>query len=233
MSWILSPTHTVRKPWVWALEFFWYGDSDGISHWPSRIVGEKGVWWKSGRERGRGWRRIALVGYWATVISSAIGGWQTHLVRARRIRVRSETSKKNGAGLGKESSSLHAGYDSSTGGGSISPGGGGSRSPVSGSFAAAAASAASAANAALSGASIAGGLGEVGTSSSRLEHRFGAEGARAEKAVHASLNMRRKFFHALAVLMFVPGIAVDVRLSVFFSLLSLSREGALVRDLAD
>lgn len=29
--------------------------------------------------------------------------------------------------------------------------------------------------------------------------------------MHASLNMRRKFFHALAVLMFVPGIAVDVR----------------------
>ena len=41
--------------------------------------------------------------------------------------------------------------------------------------------------------------------------RVGAESAREEKAVHASLNMRRKFFHALAVLMFVPGIAVDVR----------------------
>lgn len=39
----------------------------------------------------------------------------------------------------------------------------------------------------------------------------GVEGLREEKKVHASLNMRRKFFHALAVVMFIPGIAVDVR----------------------
>lgn len=45
--------------------------------------------------------------------------------------------------------------------------------------------------------------------------RFGAENAREEKAVHASLNLRRKFFHALAVLMFVPGIAVDVSYGPF------------------
>lgn len=36
------------------------------------------------------------------------------------------------------------------------------------------------------------------------------EGMREEKKVHASLNMRRKFFHALAVIMFIPGIAIDV-----------------------
>lgn len=40
---------------------------------------------------------------------------------------------------------------------------------------------------------------------------FGVEGIREERKVHASLNMRRKFFHALAVTMFIPGIAVDVR----------------------
>lgn len=49
-------------------------------------------------------------------------------------------------------------------------------------------------------------------------NKVGAELAREEKRVHASLNMRRKFFHALAVLMFVPGIAVDVS---FLSSLSL------------
>ena len=43
--------------------------------------------------------------------------------------------------------------------------------------------------------------------------KVGAEQAREDKRVHASLNMRRKFFHALAVMMFVPGIAVDVRSS--------------------
>lgn len=44
----------------------------------------------------------------------------------------------------------------------------------------------------------------------RAGSKVGIEMAREEKRVHASLNMRRKFFHALAVVMFVPGIAVDV-----------------------
>lgn len=41
--------------------------------------------------------------------------------------------------------------------------------------------------------------------------KIGVEGAREEKRVHASLNMRRKFFHALAVALFAPGIVMDVR----------------------
>lgn len=54
----------------------------------------------------------------------------------------------------------------------------------------------------------------------RLGGGVGAEEAREERRVHVSLNMRRKFFHALAVVMFVPGVAVDVS-SVHFSCLSL------------
>lgn len=30
-----------------------------------------------------------------------------------------------------------------------------------------------------------------------------------------SVNARRKFFHALAVLMFIPGIAIDVSVQTF------------------
>jgi hypothetical protein len=55
-----------------------------------------------------------------------------------------------------------------------------------------------------------GGPSSGGASESIPMGRVGAESARETKAVHASLNMRRKFFHALAVLMFVPGIAIDV-----------------------
>jgi hypothetical protein len=39
--------------------------------------------------------------------------------------------------------------------------------------------------------------------------------------MHVALDLRRKFFHALAVLMFVPAIAIDVSLSRLFWLLSL------------
>lgn len=60
----------------------------------------------------------------------------------------------------------------------------------------------------------AGGPGCATTSSVSKPGKAGpkvaAELAREEKSFHASLNMRRKFFHALAVALFAPGIAVDV-----------------------
>ncbi|BGP14302.1 dolichol kinase [Rhodosporidiobolus nylandii] len=218
-SWQLSSSHNLREPWVWAIQYWWYGDSDGVEFWPSRaaaLASGRREWWRSGRERGRGWRRIALTAYWATVISSAIGGWQTHLVRARRIRMRSaEKAKAAEAGASSSSSAGGAGEASTSssaakrlfgalpsrghsGTGDLPP----SSSPVSATFAAAAAAA----------------LAPKEDKSLQM-HRVGAESARVEKAAHASLNMRRKFFHALAVLMFVPGIAVDPAFtSVSFSL---------------
>ena len=43
-----------------------------------------------------------------------------------------------------------------------------------------------------------------------------------------SVNARRKFFHALAVVMFVPGIAVDVRHLVAYGSCVVSRGGSRV-----
>jgi hypothetical protein len=37
-----------------------------------------------------------------------------------------------------------------------------------------------------------------------------ARGLRGERRIHVALDLRRKFFHALAVIMFVPAIAIDV-----------------------
>lgn len=55
-----------------------------------------------------------------------------------------------------------------------------------------------------------GGLGSsVGNAASATETGTVA----LKKAAHLSLNARRKFFHALAVLLFVPGIALDVSFS--------------------
>ncbi|KAM0750308.1 hypothetical protein T439DRAFT_249873 [Meredithblackwellia eburnea MCA 4105] len=127
-SWVLGSKGGLRRPWLWAISFVLSG-GDGIA--PSE---------------GWRWKRIILSAYWLGVLVAAVGGWQTRLVRARRIRMKnaqgSETSKTTGKGM-KEGS------------------------------------------------------------------KVGAELAREEKSFHASLNMRRKFFHALAVAMFVPGIAFD------------------------
>lgn len=73
------------------------------------------------------------------------------------------------------------------------------------------------------GVGSAGVTGKVGVgASSTTTGKVGAELAREEKRVHASLNIRRKFFHALAVLMFVPGIAIDVCIFSIFHFFSLS-----------
>ena len=100
-----------------------------------------------------------LCAYWAGAVVVAVGGWQTRLVRARRIKMRGQGAGALGAGAKP-------------------------------------------------------GAGEKGPSPRAALRpelaKIGAEQAREERRVHASLNMRRKFFHALAVAMFVPGIAIDV-----------------------
>ena len=77
--------------------------------------------------------------YWFGVITLAVGGWTTRLVRARRIKMSTNAEKT------------------------------------------------------------------------------GVESVRQEKRMHVSLDLRRKFFHALAAIMFVPGIAFDVSTLIFCS----------------
>ncbi|KAK4050086.1 dolichol kinase [Microbotryomycetes sp. JL201] len=130
----------LRRPWLWALRLTYYG-GDGVV---VKIPNAKG--WQR-------WKRIWLVAYWGATIVAAIAGWQTRLVRARRIRIKNGSSASDK----KKSSIAQTTNDMLV----------------------------------------------------RNSARVGAENAREEKRVHASLNMRRKFFHALAVAMFVPGIAID------------------------
>ncbi|TNY21389.1 dolichol kinase [Rhodotorula diobovata] len=237
----------LRRPWGWALRFFAFGDSDGVSDWqqPAALL-PPGWSFFSAKRTSRGWRRIALVAYWGTTISSAIGGWQTHLVRKRRIRTRASpavllkpspshsptasTFSSTALAPGTTSGAAPETQASAT---AVAPPGE-SSARATGSAAAAAAGKrllgmgmdAMHGAARISAAASAGASGAMrGAAAGRQAAvgRVGAESAREEKAVHASLNMRRKFFHALAVLMFVPGIAVDpaftsLAFSVAFSL---------------
>lgn len=208
-GWMLGTNPTsflrrLRRPWGWAARFLWYGNSDGVDvdGLARHLRGQSEPWW-SPRRNSRGWRRLALVGYWGATISSAIGGWQTHLVRARRIRMRTlrtETASAKGTD-GKDSGSPAPADSSSNRQGAAAAG---KR------FIGRGIDAVQAARANVGGVQ-------------QPPLRFGAEHAREEKAVHASLNLRRKFFHALAALMFVPGIAIDpaftsLAFSVAFSL---------------
>jgi len=217
IGWMLSATSRLRQPWIWAARFLYLGSSDGVVR---RSPAEAG--WA------RRWKRMGLLAYWAGTIVIAVGGWQTHLVRARRIRVGSRANiaaekkekkerererasqVKRDAKKEKENGStptaISTGISGATAGGMKLLGIGGGRRG-------------SGENDQQAG----GGPSSGGASEPAPTGRIGAESARETKAVHASLNMRRKFFHALAVLMFVPGIAIDVSSILFPSRPSLIR----------
>ncbi|ORY82330.1 hypothetical protein BCR35DRAFT_81373 [Leucosporidium creatinivorum] len=187
-SWMLG-NGGLRRPWIWAAQLVYFG-GDGVVVRGRRL----GEW-----TRWRRWKRLGLVAWWMGCVVLAVGGWQTRLVRARRIRMRSaEASIASGGSTGGISTSS-ATTNSGSGGGGGGGGAGGEKKGGGGG----------------GGVTLQGG------------NKVGAELAREEKRVHASLNMRRKFFHALAVLMFVPGIAVDpaftsLAFSVAFSLFTFS-----------
>ena len=128
------------------------------------------------------WKRIVLVLYWAGTISVAVGGWTTRFVRARRIRMKKSLIAGNSPSLNPSTTTCSL-LDSSHSGTK---------------------------HALATATSVDLGSGGIKVISEGVTN-FGVEGIREERRVHASLNMRRKFFHALAVMMFIPGIVVDVR----------------------
>lgn len=141
-GWALGGRFTTA--WTWGLTFLFFGGdgiSDGFEQAQSTI-------WR--------YRRVGLSLYWLAIMTTAVGGWQTRLVRARRIRLakgRHLTTAQNASGSSAEN-----------------------------------------------GATI---------SKANLEV-VGISNIRENRRMHVALDLRRKFFHALAVLMFVPAIAIDV-----------------------
>lgn len=135
--------------WAWAARF--------------SILGGNGVEGMHGEFSGwRRWRRLVLALYWLGIATAAVGGWQTRIVRARRLR------------LAKNRQLAKTGEN-----GSASP-------------------------------------------SSNLLGVKGISELREDRRMHVALDLRRKFFHALAVVMFVPAIIIDV--SVLYSLWYVQRE---------
>ena len=169
---------------------------------------------------------MGLVAYWAGTVVIAVGGWQTHLVRARRIRVGNKSNtaamekrdekkrERERANQLKRDTKKEKENLGGVGGGSVSAISTGISETVGGATAGGMKLLGIRRKGSGEDPNLTGGPSSGGMSESVPMGRVGAESARETKAVHASLNMRRKFFHALAVLMFVPGIAIDVSCSL-------------------
>ncbi|PWN51226.1 hypothetical protein IE53DRAFT_299774, partial [Violaceomyces palustris] len=177
----------VRKdPWIWALQFLLQGE--------------------------RVWSRAALVAYWLCLVGISVSGWSAVVTNAKRFKTLSSTYSRNGSGggIGGASSSLKINVKLTTipnpkspAGIEIVEGGGGGSSSSSSSTSN---KKANGGNAGMTkGVGINGNSGGGGGGGTVVVK----EATTLKKATHLSLNARRKFFHALAVLLFVPGIAFD------------------------
>lgn len=118
----------------------------------------------------RWWTRPAIITHWILWISASIAGWQTVVVRAKRLRPRNPVAAQKAANtklMGNSHSHTHetsaAAHAQSPSSWNIVP----------------------------------------GRSSETLQ-------TKVKKSTHLSLNARRKFFHALAVILYTPAIALDV-----------------------
>ncbi|PSR88986.1 hypothetical protein PHLCEN_2v4948 [Hermanssonia centrifuga] len=142
----------------------------------------------------RKWARPLLLAYWAALGSVSVGGWNRQLARSRRYRHRSTASIPGEAPVVPPSP-----LDMSRANGNGSAGG--------------------LSDSSLSPSPASEGLTSMGISFANLPNLpnlpNGATVATdlldaADKHVPTlSVNARRKFFHALAVAMFLPGVAVD------------------------
>lgn len=133
------------------------------------------------------WTRPALLAYWAVLGSISVWGWNRQLARSRRFRPR-----------------LPTGSEPVMDGGAVVPSGIEPSSPVAGSLTSSAVSSASSAVSAM--------FPTVGIPHLPTDLGLGASewlDAADRRVPTLGLNARRKFFHALAVVMFVPGVAAD------------------------
>lgn len=133
----------------------------------------------------RWWSRPALITYWASLVTTSVATWQAIVAGAKRYR-----------SLGTSNSLVHptkptakvVAIPSQEAPSGIEVVDSSKRAPQAG---------------------VSRPVGALNVTTAAAAATEGG-GATLKKAAHLSLNARRKFFHALAVLLFVPGIAFDV-----------------------
>ena len=143
------------------------------------------------------WSRPALLFYWALLGCISVAGWNRQLARSRRFKLRNPASESSNSSSAFESAPPPPLPESSS---QPSP----PPSAIAKSFPNLPASFANLPN-------LPNGANVSNVATDLLDA--------ADKHVPTlKLNARRKFFHGLAVVMFVPGVAVDVSIQVLPSL---------------
>lgn len=165
------------------------------------------VWLTQGM---RWWSRPLLIGYWALLATISVAGWTRQLHRARKKRVWAESKVTNGQRKVTVVSNATCTRVLSGNGNVGSSHGGGSllTDRQAGSFE-------GHSNAAGSGTQTPSNSAGIGAGDHAKPPRLGEVASHMMDEVDQrlpvfSINARRKFFHGLAVVMFVPGIIADV-----------------------
>jgi dolichol kinase len=156
------------------------------------------IWWMA--EGSRWWSRLGLLGYWGTLAAISVGGWELQLAKARKGRAWISVGSNRNVIAVSPSPALTpvTGKNEIPASTTTSSLGVESARPASSTVTARsfASTTASLTNGTTAGV-------EASSSTSRAGRMMG-------KVPILSLNGRRKFFHGLAVLMFIPGIYIDV-----------------------
>jgi dolichol kinase len=140
------------------------------------------LWWLlDGR---RAWTRPALISYWGALAMISVAGWSRQLSRARRHRRYVVPGVRESGVQGQPNGHSHS-HGSAHGYGQVIANGHGHGGQ---------------------GGKLGAETDASGLSGVAMQMMDAAD----QRMPTLSVNARRKFFHALAVVMFVPGIAVDV-----------------------
>lgn len=200
-----KPVHRLRFPEEKTLHRrylaagFYFGTivivGGGVGMWTKWQLGWRDpwvwvIWWMMDGQRV--WSRAMLLAYWGALAVISVGGWELQLAKSRKSRNRPWVT------VGGPNRSVMVVSSSSSGGGSGRAGIGADEKGISST------AAGGSANAAQPSPTSATFPPEVN------EPRSYSSSTMMERVPVLSLNGRRKFFHGLAVLMFVPGIYVDV-----------------------
>ena len=182
-----------------------------IGFWTRACLGNRDPWlWVIFRvlEGRKKWTRPGLLGYWALLGSISVAGWNRQLARSRRFRPRNPVPPSTSEAVSSGSPALDlatvsTGLDnmaSPTASTTSSPGTG----PLGMTFPTSFPNMGNLPN-------LPNGANMSNVATDLLDA--------ADKHVPTlGLNARRKFFHGLAVVMFVPGLVIDVSLLTLFHL---------------
>lgn len=134
----------------------------------------------------RWWSRPVLIAYWIVLVSITVIGWQATVLNGKRFRIRTGASN-NANGISNSSTNHQTVNAGRIGATPLGAPGTSANEPLEVGFSKMKSIASSAS-------------GDLSAAANQLFPK---------RAAYLSLNARRKFFHALAVLMFAPGIAFD------------------------